>query len=68
MHREIMENSMVEQLRTRLAELKEEFERGQKKLVELDTEANNLRQALLRISGAVQVLEEEISKAEAGKK
>jgi hypothetical protein len=59
---------MVEQLRTRLAELKEEFERGQKKLVDLDTEANNLRQALLRISGAIQVLEEEISKAEVGKK
>ena len=49
---------MEQQLRTRLAGLKAEFEKGQKRLEELETEANHLCQTLLRISGAVQILEE----------
>jgi len=55
---------MQEQLRNRLAELKAEFEMGQKQLQDLESQAASLRQALLRISGAVQVLEEELAKAE----
>jgi predicted nuclease with TOPRIM domain len=54
---------MQEQLKNRLEELKEEFDRGKKRLEALDAEANELRQTLLRISGAIQVLEEELKKA-----
>jgi hypothetical protein len=53
---------MQEQLKNRLEELKEEFDRGKKRLEALDAEANELRQTLLRISGAIQVLEEELKK------
>jgi predicted nuclease with TOPRIM domain len=53
---------MREQLQKRLEELKAEFEAGQTMLNELDTKRDNLRQTLLRISGAVQVLEEELTK------
>ncbi|HMV49835.1 MAG TPA: hypothetical protein PLD20_07365 [Blastocatellia bacterium] len=55
---------MQEQLRNRLAELKAEFEKGQQQLQDLETQATGLRQTLLRISGAIQVLEEELAKAE----
>lgn len=54
---------MIEQLQQRLYELKAEFEKGQQRLQELDTEATALRNTLMRISGAIQVLEEEIAKA-----
>lgn len=54
---------MREQLERRLVELKAEFELGQAKLTELENQATNLRNMLLRISGAVQVLEEELNKA-----
>jgi predicted nuclease with TOPRIM domain len=53
---------MVNQLKTRLDELKKEFELGQKKLQDIENEATTLRHTLLRISGAVQVLEEELEK------
>jgi predicted nuclease with TOPRIM domain len=49
---------MQEQLKTRLAQLKAEFEQGQKMLADLETQQANLRSTLLRISGAIQVLEE----------
>jgi predicted nuclease with TOPRIM domain len=49
---------MEDKIKQRITDLKAEFERGQKRLEEIDGEANRLRQALLRISGAVQVLEE----------
>jgi predicted nuclease with TOPRIM domain len=55
---------MREQLEKRLAELRAEFETGQKKLEELEAQASNLRAMLLRISGAIQVLEEELGRAE----
>ena len=42
----------------RLTELKTEFETGQKMLAELETRQAELRNTLLRISGAIQVLEE----------
>ncbi len=49
---------MQEQLERRLAELKTEFESGQTRLRELETEQAYIRETLLRISGAIQVLEE----------
>lgn len=53
---------MQQQLETRLADLRAEFEKGQKRLQELETEAAGVRNTLLRISGAVQVLEEELER------
>ncbi len=55
---------MKEQLAKRLQELKNEFETGQKTLAELEAREANLRETLLRISGAIQVLEEELEKSE----
>lgn len=49
---------MKEKLQQRLQLLKTEFEAGQKMLAELEEKQAGLRQTLLRISGAVQVLEE----------
>lgn len=49
---------MKEQLEQRLASLKAEFEAGQKMLAELESKQANLCETLLRISGAIQVLEE----------
>jgi uncharacterized coiled-coil protein SlyX len=54
---------MQEQLEKRLAELSQEFENGKKKLDGLEAEATELRHTLLRISGAIQVLQEELRKA-----
>lgn len=54
---------MREQLQRRLQELKSEFDSGQKALAELEARQGNLRETLLRISGAIQVLEEELAKA-----
>ncbi len=52
---------MREQLEQRLKELKTEFESGQKMLADLEARQLDLRNTLLRISGAVQVLEEVLS-------
>ena len=54
---------MKEQLEKRLSELKTEFEAGQKMMADLDSKQANLRDTLLRISGAIQILEEEIAKS-----
>lgn len=53
---------MKEQLERRIQELKNEFEAGQKMLAEIDARELNLRNTLIRISGAIQVLEEELEK------
>lgn len=53
---------MKAQLAQRLTSLKSEYEAGQKMLAEMEAKAANLRNTLLRISGAVQVLEEELTK------
>lgn len=53
---------MKEQLEKRLTQLKAEFESGKKLMAELETKQANLRDTLLRISGAIQILEEEIDK------
>lgn len=49
---------MCDQLQARLASLKTEYERGQVELDNLDKQRTYLRETLLRISGAIQVLEE----------
>lgn len=54
---------MREQLQKRLEELRAELEAGQKMLTELEVKRESLRQTVLRISGAVQILEEELAKA-----
>ena len=53
---------MKAQLVQRLKELKAEFESGQKMLADLETRKIELEKTLLRISGAIQVLEEELTK------
>lgn len=49
---------MREQAERRVTELREEQQKGQQMLAELDGRAAELRQTLMRISGAIQVLEE----------
>ena len=49
---------MKTQVQERLSQLKSEFEKGQHRLQELENETASLKQTLLRISGAIQVLEE----------
>ncbi len=55
---------MKEQLEQRLEALKAEYEAGQKMLADLEARQATLRETLLRIAGAVQVLEEELGKTE----
>jgi chromosome segregation ATPase len=55
---------MKEQLENRLNELKSEFESGQKMMADLEARQTELQKNMLRISGAIQVLEEEIAKRE----
>ena len=49
---------MQQQIQSRIAVLKSEFETGQTKLRELELQQSRVRETLLRISGAIQVLEE----------
>ena len=53
---------MQEQLERRLQQLKTEFEAGQKMLADLEAKQTELHRTLLRLSGAIQVLEEELGK------
>jgi hypothetical protein len=55
---------MRQQLEARLAELEQEFATGAQKLRELETEQARLRDAMLRIDGAMQVLREMIARDE----
>lgn len=48
--------NMKEQLEQRLKELRAEFESGQITLADFKSKQANLRDVLLRISGAIQVL------------
>jgi predicted nuclease with TOPRIM domain len=47
-----------EQMQSRLEELKKELEAGQAELQKVESQRTYLRETILRISGAVQVLEE----------
>ena len=49
---------MQDHLTRRLEQLRHEYESGQHMLADLETRQTNLRHTLLRISGAIQVLEE----------
>ena len=49
---------MNDQLSMRLAMLKQEFANGQMRIQELEQQELTLREALLRLSGAIEVLEE----------
>ena len=49
---------MREQLQSRLEALRKEYETGQTRLRELEAEETYVRETLLRISGAIQVLQE----------
>jgi hypothetical protein len=54
---------MRAQLQQRLQELQQEFQTGQARLRDLEQEEARLRDTLLRISGAIQVLDEELARA-----
>ncbi|VAW31129.1 hypothetical protein MNBD_CHLOROFLEXI01-1840 [hydrothermal vent metagenome] len=49
---------MNEQLEERLQQLQQEYESGQTMLTDLQAKETDLQQTLLRISGAMQVLQE----------
>jgi predicted nuclease with TOPRIM domain len=49
---------MSPQVERRLAELKSEYEAGQKMLADLEAKKADLQTTLQRIAGAIQVLEE----------
>lgn len=53
---------MKEQLLERLEQLNEELSNGRRMLADLQRREVNLRETLLRISGAIQVIEEELKK------
>lgn len=55
---------MREQMQLRLGELKKEFEIGQQRLQETERQQAMLRETLLRISGAIQVMEELLANSE----
>ena len=55
---------MREQLQERVASLQGDFDRGNERLKQLEDEADKLRETLLRIAGAVQVLTEELERTE----
>jgi predicted nuclease with TOPRIM domain len=52
---------MQEQLQKRLQSLKTEYEAGQQVLANLEAKKSILRETLIRISGAIEVLEEELA-------
>ena len=49
---------MTEKLRERLDRLREEYATGMKTMAEIEKKQEELRAVLLRISGAIQVIEE----------
>lgn len=54
---------MREQLEQRLSDLKAEYERGRKLMSDLEAQQATLQNTLLRINGAMQVLEEVLANA-----
>jgi hypothetical protein len=56
------ESAKERRLKERLEKLREEFNQGQAQLVQAEMRVRDLRETLLRISGAIQVLTEEFGK------
>jgi hypothetical protein len=56
-------NLMNASIETRLQQLREEYASGQKVMGELQAKQTEVHQTLLRISGAIQVLEELLKEA-----
>jgi predicted nucleic acid-binding Zn-ribbon protein len=56
---------MTNQIEARLTQLQAEYQKGQEHLAALEHEVTKVRDAMLRISGAIQVLEELLAKDEA---
>ncbi len=54
---------MREQIEARLTELRGEYEEGQRMLADLQARQNSLHETLLRIAGAIMVMEEMIQQA-----
>ena len=54
---------MKEQIEGRLNELRREYDEGQRVLADLQARQNSLHETLLRIAGAIMVLEEMIQEA-----
>ena len=54
---------MKQQLQQRLKDLKQEFASGQKVLADLQSKQAEVQNTMLRLQGAIQVLEEELAKA-----
>lgn len=54
---------MKEQIEARLDELRREYDEGQRVLADLQARQNSLHETLLRIAGAIMVLEEMIQEA-----
>jgi hypothetical protein len=48
----------------RLAALRRDYDDGQARLIQLEQQASALRETLLRISGAIQILEELLAQQE----
>ncbi len=51
---------MKKQMEKRLNELRAEYESGQQMIAETEASLANMRASMLRISGAIQVLEEQL--------
>jgi hypothetical protein len=55
---------MQEHVAARLEQLRQEYQTGQQMLASLEAQQLDLQQTLLRLSGAIQVLEELLTSAE----
>jgi len=55
---------MKEQIKARINELKTELDSGKKVMEELEVKRTNITYTLLRINGAIQILEELVHKEE----
>lgn len=53
-------------MRKRLEELRQEWKSGNQQLAQVEAEHLRIRETLLRIAGAIQVLEEELSSLDGG--